>query len=145
MARIFAISAFVAINRTITLRFSSPATFGLPAFLRIAFLIGNNIAILIRGCQIYFGPFPAIHCTTCSRENLTYLPSLITGRGLRLRTFARFRVCSKTQDSGTLSHSANSFGVKISVASELTGSVASLMVALRFQAPQIRAIFGSRH
>src|SRR5277367_6793840 len=103
-ARIFAASAFVTTNRMIVSRRSLGAISGLPAFLRIACLIGISYTKLIKGCQIYFGPFPAIHCETCSRENLTYLPSLITGRGLRLRRLARFRVCSKTQDSGTFSH-----------------------------------------
>jgi hypothetical protein len=30
-----------------------------------------------------------------------YLPSRMQGRGFLLRTFARFRVCSKTQDFET--------------------------------------------
>lgn len=74
---IFAASASVTTNRMMLSRFSLAASFGLPGYLRVPMLINH--------------------------ENLMYLPSRIQGRGCLLRTFARLRLCSKTQDFDTLS------------------------------------------
>jgi hypothetical protein len=46
-----------------------------------------------------------------------YFPRRMQGRGLLLRVFALWRVCSKTQDVETFNRCANSCGVKISPAS----------------------------
>src|SRR5438105_50126 len=69
-------------------------------------------------CQVLFW---LIHSHTWDHENLMYLPSRMQGRGCLLRTLARSRVCSNTQDLETCNLWASCSGVRMSVGSSRAG------------------------